>query len=110
MTLHEFIQTHNYDEVTVYDKDYDIETYFYKDVSDDKWDNAITELSKLLTVSDSDGSAVTVNLSELIESKIDNLRDLFLICKIDEIMDSIESALAGNVSEGWITDFVSALK
>ena len=27
MTLYEYIQTHDYEEITVFDKDYDIETY-----------------------------------------------------------------------------------
>ena len=110
MTLYEYLQTYEDFELTVFDEDYDMETYFYKEVSDDAWDNAMVELSKLLTVTSMVNSGVCVNLSQLIESKIDKLGDLFKSCDIDDIMDDIENILAGNVSEEWLVDFVNALK
>ena len=110
MTLYEYLQTYEDFELTVFDEDYDMETYFYKEVSDDAWDNAMVELSKLLTVTSTSARGVCVNLSQLIESKLDKLGNLFTLCDIDDIMDDIENILAGNVSEKWLVDFVNALK
>ena len=110
MTLYDFIKNSRDDEITVFDKDYDMETYFYKDTTSDEWDKAMVELSKLLNVVSYGESGVTVNLSELIERKLDKLDNLFNVCEIDEIMDGMDLILAGNVSERWMTDFVSALQ
>ena len=110
MTLYDYLQTHDYFELTVQDEDYDTETYFYKEVSDDEWDKAIVELSKMLEVTRANDRVVCVNLSQLIESKLDNLGDLFNVLDVDEIMEDIDSILAGNVSERWLTKFVQALK
>ena len=100
------------EELTVWDKDYDIETYFYGGKPDDKWDKAMYDLSKLLTIEEIRNNGVTVNLSEMIENKLENLdkADLFIICDIDSIMDDIDNILAGNVSEDWMEQFVVALK
>ena len=100
------------EELTVWDKDYDMETYFYGGKPDDKWDKAMSDLSKLLTVEEIRNNGVTVNLSEMIESKLDNLdkAELFIRCDIDSIMDDIDNILAGNVSENWMEQFVAALK
>ena len=108
MTLYDILPK-NGDETTVYDKDYDIETYFYYSDNGDAWDNAMMDLAKLLEVVETSPSAVTVDLSGLIESKIEKLIDLFIDCDIDSIMDDIESILAGNVSQQWLIDFVKAL-
>lgn len=110
MTLYEYIQTHTDDEVTVFDDVYDMETYFYKDTADDEWDKAMKELSKLLTVVSTSNYGVTVDLSRLIESKLDKLDDLFNVNEIDDIMEGMDLILAGNVSERWLTKFVKALK
>lgn len=110
MTLYEYLQTYKDDELTVFDEDYDMETYFYTRVSDDAWDAAMVELSKLLTVTSTSANGVSVNLSQLIESKLDKLGDLFTLCDIDEIMYSMDRILAGNVSERWLVEFVNALK
>ena len=110
MTLYEYLQTYDNDELTVFDADYDMETYFYKELSGDEWDNAMRDLSKLLEVVSTSEYGVTVNLSRLIESKIDKLDDLFNVCDIDDIMGSMDLILAGNVSERWLTRFVTALK
>lgn len=100
------------EELTVWDKDFDIETYFYGGKPDDKWDKAMSDLSKLLTVEEIRNNGVTVNLSEIIENKLDNLdkAELFIRCDIDSIMDDIDNIIAGNVSENWMEQFVAALR
>ena len=100
------------EELTVWDKDYDMETYFYGGKPDDKWDKVMFDLSKLLTIEEIRNNGVTVNLSEIIENKLENLNkaDLFIRCDIDSIMDDIDNILAGNVSENWMEQFVAALK
>lgn len=53
MTLHDYISLMpDGEELTVWDKDYDIETYFYggKPDKSDKWDMAIDRLTYLLTI------------------------------------------------------------
>lgn len=100
------------EELTVWDKDYDMETYFYNNKPDDKWDKAMSDLSKLLTVEEIRNNGVIVNLSEIIENKLDSLNkaELFIRCNIDSIMYSMNEILAGNVSENWLEKFVVALK
>lgn len=110
MTLYDYIKTHKDDEVTVFDKDYDLEIYFYKDLSDDDWDKAMLKISKLLEVVETGEYGVTVNLSELIEKKIDKVGKLFIDDNIDEIMGSMESIFAGNVSEQWMKHFADNLE
>lgn len=99
------------EELTVWDKDYDMETYFYGGEPEDEWDKAMSDLSKLLTVEEIKNNGVTVNLSEIIESKTDKLdkANLFIECDIDSIMDDIDNILAGNVSKEWMEEFVVAL-
>ena len=99
------------EELTVWDKDYDMETYFYGGELEDKWDKVMSDLSKLLTVEEIRNNCVTVNLSEIIENKIDKLdkANLFIECDIDSIMDDIDNILAGNVSEEWTEEFITAL-
>ena len=114
MKLYDYIQQTEDWENTVFDKDYDIEVYFYKNDDDDEldsWDKSMEKLSKLLTVDEISKRGVIVNLSELIESKIGNLKEakLFYRTDIDSIMDSIESVISGNVSEAWMEKFVNAL-
>lgn len=100
------------EELTVWDKDYDVETYFYSGKTDTKWDQSMFDLSKLLTVKEIRYNGVTVNLSEIIEKKINNLKEseLFIRYDIDLIMDDMESILSGNVSETWMEQFVGALR
>ena len=114
MKLYDYIQQTEDWESTVFDKDYDIEVYFYKNDDDeelDSWDESMEKLSKLLTVDEISKHGVTVNLSELIEIKMENLKEaeLFYRTDIDSIMDSIESVISGNVSEAWMENFVNAL-
>ena len=111
MTLYEYLKQTRDWEVTVWDKDYDIETYFYKTDGKDKWDKAMNDLAKLLTISQFNKDGLVVNLTEVIEKKIPQLKkaDLFIKCTVAAIMECIDSVLAGNVSESWLEKFVEAL-
>ena len=116
MTLHDYISLMpDGEELTVWDKDYDIEVYFYGGQPDmnDKWEIAIDELSHLLTIEKINSRGVTVNLSEVIKKHIGELEkaDLFHdgCCDIDSIMESIESIISGNVSGEWMEKFVNIL-
>ena len=111
MTLKEYIlQAPEGDEITVWDKDYDMETYFYNQ-TDDAWDRAMMDLASKLDVINTTNGGVVVDLSDLIERNMDALSasDLFYDTDIDAIMDDMESILAGNVSEDWLTEFVRYL-
>lgn len=114
MTLYDYIKQTDDFEITVFDKDYDIEIYFYKNDSEelDDWDKSMEKLSKLLTVERISNRGVIVNLSELIENKLENIKksDLFYETAVDSIMDSIESIISGNVSEEWFEKFICCLK
>jgi len=115
MTLHEYLKKTKDWEITVWDKGYDVETYFYKADNEenmDEWEKANYELAKLLTVSEFSSDGVVVNMAEVIEKKLPELKkaDLFIRCNIDAIMDDIDNILAGCVSETWLTEFVNVLK
>ena len=112
MTLYEYLEQTTDWEVTVWDKDYDIETYFYKTDGKGKWDKAMNDLAKLLTISRFSKDGLVVNLYEVIEKKIPQLKeaDLFIKCTVGAIMDCIDSVLAGNVSEEWLEKFVDVLR
>lgn len=99
------------DELTVWDKDYDIEIYFYNSYNNDgdKWDEAIRELSKILTIVQIKRNGVIVDLADVIEKKIDKLAGLFISCNIDNIMDDIPNIMAGYVSEKWMCEFIDIL-
>ena len=98
-------------ELTVWDKEYDIESYFYNDEADDDWQTSMLELAKLLDVIEVKEYGVVVNLSEVIEKKLNELKeaDLFIKCNIDSIMNDIQNILAGYVSEEWFKEFVDVL-
>lgn len=115
MTLYEYLQNTKDWEITVWDKDYDMETYFYKADNENKmdgWEKANYEFAKLLTITEFGSNGLTVNMADVIESKLPELKkaDLFIRCNIDAIMDDIDNILAGCVSEEWMTEFVDALK
>ena len=100
-------------EITVTDKDYDMECYFYSGSGGDLWDDSLNRLAKLLDIIEIKYNFVVVtNISELIEENIKALEkaDLFIDCDIDSIMDDIDNILAGNVSEKWLDRFVKALE
>ena len=98
-------------ELTVWDVDYDMESYFYNDEADDDWQTSMLELAKLLDVIEIKERGVVVNLSEVIEKKLNELKeaDLFLRCTTNRIMGSMEGILAGGVSEEWFKKFVDVL-
>lgn len=115
MTLYEYMEKlEEGTEVAVVDNDYDVETYFYNDMNyEDEWDKSMIALSKILTISEViDEEKVSVNMSELIEKHIDELKQagLFIRCTLDEIMYDIEQILSGYVSEEWLKKFVDILK
>lgn len=116
MTLHDYISLMpDGEELTVWDRDYDIETYFYggKPDKNDKWEMTIDKLSHLLTIERINNRGVTVNLSEVIEKHINKLKEADLFhagcCDIDSIMENIDPILAGNVSKEWMEKFVCIL-
>lgn len=101
-------------EVTVLDNAWDIEVYFYNNTGIlDSWDRSMLRLAELLTVTKVvDDTTVNVNLIELIEKHMDQLKaaDLFIVYDIDNIVADIESILAGFVSESWLEKFVKVLE
>lgn len=117
MKLYDLLKNSS-DEITVHDKDYDVEVYFYgvgysSDSGEiDKWDKAMLNLSKLLEIIEQAGNTVTVNLSEVIEKSIKELSaaDMFIRCNIDDIMSDIMNILSGYVSEKWLEKFVDVLE
>ena len=111
MTLLEYINEHEGEEITIHDVDYDIESYFYGGEPQDNWDRAMQKLAACLDVREieADGEGVTVNLSELIENNLEKIKDLFIISTVDAIMNDIEAILSGNVSERWMIDFADAI-
>lgn len=115
MTLYEFMLTHqDIYELTVWDKDYDMEIYFYPDCinSSVKWDKAMCEIAKKLTVIDeSKDECITVNLSEVVERSLNGeLRNLFCYNDIDCIMMEMGGIFAGYATEKWMVDFARSLK
>lgn len=113
MTLHEYLSLMGgEEELTVWDKDYDIETYFYSDSPDDSWSKSMWSLSEKLDIVKISTRGVTVNLSDMIQKNIDRLKsaDLFTRCDIDSIMEDIHNILAGNVSKEWLEKFVATLE
>ena len=110
MKLYEYLQKTRDWETTVFDKEYDVETYFYKENST-TWDKAMNKLAKLLTISSFGKDGLIVNLSEVIKKKLSALEqtDLFRTCDIDLIMYDINAILAGNVSSEWLAEFVDVL-
>lgn len=101
-------------ELTVWDEDYDIESYFYNDEpedEDDDWQTSILELAKLLDVTEVKERGVIVNLSEVIEKKLNELKeaDLFIRCTTNSIMYDMQNILSGYVSEEWFKKFVDVL-
>jgi hypothetical protein len=111
MTLKEYIRTcPEGDEITVWDNDWDMETYFYNQ-TDDAWDRAMMKLADKLTVIDVRDDGVIVNLYELIERNQPALEEsgLFYDADVDAIMEDMDNILAGYVSENWLVKFVNCL-
>ena len=112
MTLLEYIINSDEEEITVTDECFDIETYFYLFDYEDRWSKAMNDLAEMLTVKEINHGTAIVNLSEVIENNLQNLNkaDLFTKCSLNAVMGSIESIIAGNVSEQWFERFVNALE
>lgn len=114
MKLYDYLELmKEYDELTVWDDTYFMETYFYSDhVYDNDWDKSMDELAKLLTIKEIREHGVVVNLTELVENKMKELEQskLFIHCDIDSIMCDMDNILAGYVSESWMEKFVNILK
>lgn len=98
-------------ELTVRDKDYDIEIYFYSDRpdSDDSWEKSMWKLAEILDIVQINENGVIVNLADVIEKDIDKFSELFKSCDIDDVMDDIPNIFAGNVSEDWMERFVDTV-
>lgn len=118
MTLYEYISIYHFndakfiDEVTVFDRDYDVEVYFYRpSPNDDLFEKAKTLISKKLDVVGFCGRGVVVNLSDVIERNLDNgvFEELFIHNDVDSIMDDIENIFSGYVSDQWLMDFANSL-
>ena len=100
-------------EITVTDKDYYMECYFYSGTGGDVWDDSLIELAKMLDIIEIKSNfAVVTNMSEMIENNIYALEksDLFKECDVDSIMEDMDNILAGYVSESWLEKFVKVLK
>lgn len=116
MTLYNYMKRHNgIDELTIWDKEYDIESYWYPDYVNpvDKWDQAMKIISKKLEIIEEKyGRGVVVNLSDVIERNINNgvFKNLFIRNNVDSIMYDIQNVFSGYVSEKWMMDFAKSLK
>lgn len=118
-TLYEYMMKHSDEfEFTVFDTDYDIETYFYNPSdpeNPDEWETAMLEIAKLLPINNSvepDIDEIIVDLGQLIMCHLETIKktDLFSTNNIDEIVESMPSILAGNVSQEWMNKFIDVLK
>lgn len=114
MTLYEYLKSRESGvEITAYDKEYDMESYFYNDKPDDGWGKAMEDLAKLVTVTNVDvDNIVEVDFSGLIEQKLDSIKktDLFIKDEVDAIMGCLHEVLSGYVSEKWLRKFVETLR
>lgn len=111
MTLGEYIRQTEYgSEITVWDKDYDIEVYF-DNYGDDAWANAMLTFADKLNIEQFRNDGVVVNMYDVIERNITNpeFEDLFIDVSVDAIMDDMENILSGCVSEEWLTEFANCL-
>lgn len=120
MNLLEFMkQCEEGEEIIVFDKDYDIEIYFYGEKYTDKvanWEKSMNKIAECLTVieelTDRYRLTVVVNLSEILEKSLESgtMDELFYSKNIDVVMSEMDIILAGNVSEKWLADFAESLQ
>lgn len=112
MTLYDYlITTIDGGETSVHDIDYDIGIYFYNSCND-KWDEAVMNIAKLLNVIKIHNDSVEVDLSKVIEKNIEKINSAGLFSDdvtTDDIIDDIEKIFAGYVSEGWFLKFADTL-
>ena len=114
MTLYECLKSRpSGSEITVLDKEYDMESYFYNNKPEDKWDMAMEDLSKLIHVTNViKNNVVEVDFSGLIEKKLDNIKrtGVFFRCTLNHVMECLPDMISGYVSEECLVKFVEALK
>lgn len=98
------------DEIVVYDKDYDVEVYFNND-SETNWGKYMLEIASILDVTDVLTNGYEVNLSDVIGSRIENIKEseLFIDASVDSIMEDIGFIFGGDVSDIWMHKFVMVL-
>ena len=92
------------DEVTVWDVDYDTECYFYGD------DDNLLELSKYIDVVEVRKNGVICDICGLINKNLNNLKDLFEVDEVDDIMADWDAIISGYVSDEWMEKFVEVLE
>lgn len=112
MTLKDYLlECPEGEEITVWDRDWDMEVYFYNQI-DDAWDRAMMNLASKLNVVDVRNDGVIVDLYDLVERNADALEEsgLFYDPDTDAIMEDMDNILAGYVSEEWLEKFVSCLR
>ena len=112
MTLYEYIQLTEGQEITVFDKDYDVEFYVERyDEGDDVWNNAMIDICKCLEIIKIGEIGIVTNFCDVVEAKLEELdkADLFIECDIDSIMCDMDNILAGYVSENWLRKFADIL-
>lgn len=98
------------DEIVVCDKDYDVEVYFNND-PETNWGKYMLEIASILDVTDVLTNGYEVNLSDVIGSRIENIKEseLFIDASVDSIMEDIVFIFTGDVSDIWMYKFVMAL-
>lgn len=98
------------DEIVVYDKDYDVEVYFNND-SETNWGKYMLEIASILDVTDVLTNGYEVNLSDVIGSRIEKIKEseLFIDASVDSIMEDIGFIFGGDVSDIWMHKFVMVL-
>ena len=121
MKLYDLLKENPDEEITVWDENYDLETYFYggfielDDKENDEWNTAMYKLAKKLELIRAEIKygriCATVNLSQIIKNNLDKLKEanLFVYCDVDIIMHKMPNILAGSVSAKWLENFVNAL-
>lgn len=116
MNLYEYMEAHqDIDELTVWDTDFDMETYFYPEdvlTPEYDWDKAMAVIAKKLEVVEEHAHGVTVNLWDTIKLNVEKnptFNDLFIDNRTYPIMADMMAILAGGVSEEWLTDFANSL-
>lgn len=115
MTLKNYILTCDKDaEITVIDQTTGYSCgYFYNDEwdLDEEWFNQIDRLAKKLTVTWSGNYKCMVNMFELLNKNKDAIikHNMFYTSTPMSWMQSMHSIISGNVSEGWLKEFVDLL-
>ncbi len=104
-------------EITVYDKNYAVAISFHGIKNEtrplDKLYEVEMDLAKLIDVVEFFEGDLTVNLGEVIESKMQEIKEknlFFTECNVDDIISIIDGVLARGVSYKLLAKFVGVLK